>query len=285
MLDSLSLLTQAILVLVLILISLGAILVFVRRRRHAAPTVPPPAVPSPPMGPPPPDPATRAARLPSPPRERPLAAAAPAVPPPIGHPLPAPGAAPPGPGAGPRITQGSTYLATGPYHAQPGYQQGAQGETEVATWLAAALDEQWILCRNLILPDQAGDLDIVLIGPGGLYVLEVKTYTGNFRVENGRWYKETSQGRWAHLQRGPGAQARSNAIRLARYLKDQGMTRGNGVEPIVVLGPDIQIDLISIGTIVWTWADRDLQLTALQQRRRLSPPQVAQIYQILVPTQ
>jgi hypothetical protein len=178
---------------------------------------------------------------------------------------------------GPHIYQGSTYLQNGRYHQQASYQQGYAGEEEVACWLKSSLDDHWSVFRNVLLPDQAGDLDMVLVGPGGVYVLEVKAYTGALRVENGRWYRQTHNGYWARQPWGPGAQARSNAQRLSAYLKQCGITHGNWVEPIVVLIPGSNVDLVSSGTIIWRWEDRAAHLAGIMLRPTLTAQQVANI--------
>src|SRR5205085_2778412 len=101
--------------------------------------------------------------------------------------------------------------------------------------IESILDGRWYVFRNVLLPGSRADLDIVLVGPGGTWVLEVKAYSGNWRIENGRWSKQTSNGSWAHKDFGPGAQARNNAIRLCNHLKDRGMPSGVAVNPVVIV--------------------------------------------------
>jgi hypothetical protein len=135
--------------------------------------------------------------------------------------------------------------------------------------------------RNLDLPDKKGDIDIALVGPGGIFALEVKTYTGNLSVENGRYYKETRSGHMARIRRGAGAQARSNGRRLCNYLKSRGIVRASFVEPVVVLAKGVPIQVVRTATIIWTSENIDSRLAELRSRISLSPDQVDRIVKAL----
>ncbi len=64
-----------------------------------------------------------------------------------------------------------------------GFRKGREGEDAIAEKLQMKLDGQWTVFRNLVLPgDRKDDLDFVLVGPGGIWVLEVKTYGPRTRV-------------------------------------------------------------------------------------------------------
>ncbi|HEX6607063.1 MAG TPA: nuclease-related domain-containing protein, partial [Chloroflexia bacterium] len=166
--------------------------------------------------------------------------------------IPSATTAPPPPNAsGPRVVLGSTYLQTNRMRRLTSFQVGKDGEDRIAARISGLLDTQWYMFRNLVLPDRKGDIDIVLVGPGGIWALEVKAYTGNYRVENGRWYKETSNGRTARKSNGPGHQVRGNAARLCNFLKENGVLENNSVQPVVVLARDLPIDVVSSGTAIW----------------------------------
>jgi hypothetical protein len=194
----------------------------------------------------------------------------PVVTPPSPHPL-----------SGPRVVMGSTYLQTNQLSGLPSFQVGKDGEDKIAARISELLDAQWYMFRNVVLPDRKGDIDIVLVGPGGIWALEVKAYTGNFRVENGTWYKETSNGRQARHLYGPGAQVRDNASRLCTFLKDNGITRGSFVDPAVVLAEDHPIDVVSSGTDIWLLDTLDTKLANLKVSKKLSSGQVETIAAIL----
>jgi hypothetical protein len=140
------------------------------------------------------------------------------------------------------------------------------------------MDSNWTLFRNLSLPDgEKGDIDIALVGPGGIFALEVKTYTGEFRVMNGGWYRKTTNGRWAKDPFGPGAQARNNAIRLNRHLSCNGIEGRNYVRPKVILAQHTEIEVVSTGTEIWNIDSLAIHLCGLRSRSMFSQQHVERV--------
>jgi hypothetical protein len=206
----------------------------------------------------------------------------------LAHPAPPPGippaaTAPPPPlnASGPRVVLGSTYLQTNRMRHLSSFQVGKDGEDRIAARIGDLLDAQWYMFRNVVLPDRKGDIDIVLVGPGGIWALEVKAYTGNYKVENGSWYKETSNGRTARKASGPGHQVRGNAARLCNFLKENGVLENNSVQPAVVLARDLPIEVVSSGTAIWLLDTLDERLANLKRRRKLTTHEVETIAAIL----
>lgn len=99
------------------------------------------------------------------------------------------------------------------------YRAGREGESRVVDTLSGLLDGKWTLFRNVELPGRNnGDLDVVLVGPAGVWVLEVKTLSGSYRNHGDAWQYRTKRG-WRNAKADPGHQARKNAKRLKDYLK------------------------------------------------------------------
>jgi len=113
------------------------------------------------------------------------------------------------------------------------FAQGIQGEEALAQALSLRLDSEWTLFRNVDLPDRSGDLDAILVGPKGIYLLEVKAYNFACRNRNDQW-EYRSFPLWKPLSKNPTQQALRNAARLNSYLKE-------------ILGHDIWIE----PRIVW----------------------------------
>jgi hypothetical protein len=59
--------------------------------------------------------------------------------------------------------------------------QGADGERTVGRELELLADDGWLTLHNVSLG--RGDVDHVLIGPGGLFIIETKSHKGRFRVD------------------------------------------------------------------------------------------------------
>jgi hypothetical protein len=91
-----------------------------------------------------------------------------------------------------------------------------------------------VIFRNLCLLDRRGDLDVVLVGPGGIWVVEVKAYRAPVREQGAEWQRRTRIG-WVALRERPGQQAQRNAVRLRDFLQRDGIDV-RWVECAVALG-------------------------------------------------
>jgi hypothetical protein len=102
------------------------------------------------------------------------------------------------------------------------FRRGEEGEEKVVEKARRALDGQWTLFRNVVLPGRRGDLDIVLVGQPGVWALEVKALRGAYRNAGETWaYRHGS--RWRRMAKNPSRQARKGAIALAEFLKADGI--------------------------------------------------------------
>jgi hypothetical protein len=99
------------------------------------------------------------------------------------------------------------------------YRQGQEGEEAVLESILQTLDGNWHLFRNITLPGfKKTDIDVVLVGPPGVWVLEVKPLAGEYRNIGDRWEYKAGN-RWRVSRANPSRQARRSAISLARFLK------------------------------------------------------------------
>jgi tetratricopeptide (TPR) repeat protein len=129
------------------------------------------------------------------------------------------------------------------------FARGIQGEESLAQALRQRLDGEWTLFRNVDLPDHAGDLDAVLVGPKGVYLLEVKAYNFTCRNRNDQW-EFRSFARWKPLSKNPTQQALRNAARLNDYLK-QIVGHDIWIEPRIVWAGKSKLFLEKPRVKVW----------------------------------
>ena len=96
---------------------------------------------------------------------------------------------------------------------------GEEGEDRAVEAIRQSLDGSWYLFRNVVLPGRIrADLDAVLVGALGVWVLEIKSFNGEYRNIGDRWeYRRGSH--WKASASNPSRQAEDNAIRLANFLK------------------------------------------------------------------
>jgi hypothetical protein len=100
------------------------------------------------------------------------------------------------------------------------YRLGRRGEEAVVKELQQHLDGEWTLFRNFVLPGKQADIDGVLVGPSGVYALEIKSYRGRFRNRGDQWWWGRYRPGWRRLTANPSRQAKANASRLNEYLHD-----------------------------------------------------------------
>ncbi len=128
------------------------------------------------------------------------------------------------------------------------YAAGRQGEERLTRLLRQHLDEKWVLFRNVLLPDSKGDIDAVLMGPNGVFVLEIKAYTGYTRNIGQQWQRRIF-GVWRPLHRNPARQGKGNAMRLHQHLKKRGVDVF--IEPRVVWAGPGKLWLEKPAVTVW----------------------------------
>lgn len=109
---------------------------------------------------------------------------------------------------------------------------GQEGENNIVDRMRHALDGNWYLFRNVVLPGQNhADIDAVLIGPQGIWALEIKTFTGKYRVIGDQWQQQKNQ-LWKPIKSNPTQQAVRNAKRLADFIRSHHVKAW--VTPVVV---------------------------------------------------
>jgi hypothetical protein len=72
-----------------------------------------------------------------------------------------------------------------PAHGEAALAGGVKGEQEVAVALDSALGDGWVLVKGY--RNRRGEIDYLLLGPGGMFAIEVKYVNGTFAVTRERW--------------------------------------------------------------------------------------------------
>ncbi len=118
------------------------------------------------------------------------------------------------------------------------YKVGRWGEEKAVEAIRSSLDGRWVLFRNFVFPNKKmGDIDLVLIGPGGIWVFEVKAYTGKIRNIGDKWQKKGRFG-WYNLSVNPGKQARRNAVNLKEFFSENDIAV-KWINPVVLWAGEI----------------------------------------------
>src|SRR5262245_5963392 len=67
------------------------------------------------------------------------------------------------------------------------WSRGKMGESAVTRALCGLPDE-YVLLNDLMLPDGKGNVDHLVIGPIGLFLIETKNYSGNVKCDRDDWF-------------------------------------------------------------------------------------------------
>lgn len=102
--------------------------------------------------------------------------------------------------------------------------KGIKGEKLVRDYLKQ-LPQDYYVFHDVEFSESYGDLDHVILGPKGIFVIETKNYQGFFVVKDAEWFYKN--GRRITKARGqPGKQVIRNSISLKNFLTENGINLG-----------------------------------------------------------
>src|SRR2546426_10659207 len=70
---------------------------------------------------------------------------------------------------------------------QSNTRKGLQGEERVA-WELSYLSDEFLLLNDVMLPGSKGNIDHVVVGPTGVFIVETKNYSGKYVCYGDRWF-------------------------------------------------------------------------------------------------
>ena len=165
---------------------------------------------------------------------------------------------------------------------------GVKGEQEVAVALDAALDDGWVLVKGY--RNRRGEIDYLVLGPGGLFAIEVKYVNGTFRITRDRWryVKYDNYGNPVEQRevadrggRPPNVQLTEPLLLLEQFLASRGQPVR--MRPVVLLNhPKARIDRCAadVGVLVLTSTAQLLRLV-LGGEAEISGSQLAEIERLV----
>jgi hypothetical protein len=159
------------------------------------------------------------------------------------------------------------------------FRAGRKSEDHVVEALRTALDNRWTIYRNLQLPNRKDDLDLILVGPGGVWAVQVKATSAPLRVHAGQW-QVRRRSRWVEAKPDPGAQVTRQATALNDFFKHQGLARF--IERAIALAEPQHFDhFVSSEIPVWLPFDLEQRAQALATRRPPNADELGQINDLL----
>ncbi len=115
------------------------------------------------------------------------------------------------------------------------WEKGATGEETVAYYLSI-LEPTYKIYNDLLLPDAKGNIDHLVVGKGGIFVIETKYFTGKIYCEKDEWYRK--QGDDRVFLKSPSLQVKSGCVRLKNFIDDRGHFQNLWVQGIVMMAND-----------------------------------------------
>jgi hypothetical protein len=158
------------------------------------------------------------------------------------------------------------------------WRQGADGERRTARVARKLTKAGWQILNDL--DTGRGNIDHVLVGPAGVFVLETKSVSGDASVHRGvlavRWREDPRDGYKApHLA----AIVKRQSSLVSRHLEACGLGR-HAVQPVVVLWGGFEQGSILSAEVAWVRGD--MLAEVLEHRPGiLTPDQVRHISAVL----
>lgn len=101
--------------------------------------------------------------------------------------------------------------------------KGLEGENFVLKQLNT-LPVDYYVFHDVTLPDGRGNIDHIVVGPTGLFVIETKNYSGKYKINGNQWYYYKDN-KYIKINKNPGAQLIRNTLDLKSFLETKGINK------------------------------------------------------------
>jgi hypothetical protein len=110
---------------------------------------------------------------------------------------------------------------------------GWEGEKQVAKLLTGKLNDDYYILNDLYLHKGGGDIDHIVLGPNGVFVLETKNWSGSISCSGDEWQRTGKR----NFSGSPSRQVKRNAAKIKQIIDNNPNLRSMAiwVEGIVVL--------------------------------------------------
>ena len=117
--------------------------------------------------------------------------------------------------------------------------KGLKGENAVLKCLET-LPKDYFIFNDVKLPGKGGNIDHIVIGPSGVFVIETKNYSGKYRINGNKWFYYKN-GKYLESSKSPGSQVVRNVVNLKNFMTKREIP-GLWMEAIVAfINQDFQV--------------------------------------------
>ena len=135
------------------------------------------------------------------------------------------------------------------------YKKGKTGETLIEETLEG-LSDNYYLVNDVMLPESYGNIDHIILGPNGIFVIESKNYDGKIICNGDEWHRHYEGGLTISMRGrpywkpprdydigSPSKQVKRNAVKLKQFIQ-KTFKKPIWVEGIVVFtNPNAELEL------------------------------------------
>jgi len=123
---------------------------------------------------------------------------------------------------------------------------GAEGEESVIRVLQN-LDSSFKVVNDVVLPGDRQNIDHIVVGSVGAFVIETKNHNGIIKCNNDDWSRKKIGRRgtvYASNIGNPSKQAKRNAVMLRKWLESENIDVGYISAVVVFTNEDVELDLV-----------------------------------------
>lgn len=162
------------------------------------------------------------------------------------------------------------------------WQKGEDGEKEVLEYLKQKFDDSWFYINNLKIPDlKTGDIDGLLMGPKGIFLLEIKKWNGSFRISGSDFYRHLYKDRYQLYSQRPVEQTTNNAQMLLEYLYNKKEVKTSLIPTVVLVSSHVEYMSRSQKTTVTELSQLAVAINNADSMN-LTPAYIKKLIEILV---
>jgi hypothetical protein len=101
------------------------------------------------------------------------------------------------------------------------YNAGLAGEKQVVKLLSSKLSDDYFLLNDLHLRGGGGDVDHIILGPNGVFVLETKNWNGDITCHGNEWQRKGKRS----FKGSPSLQVKRNAAKVRQIIDSSPFLR------------------------------------------------------------
>jgi hypothetical protein len=154
------------------------------------------------------------------------------------------------------------------------YKGGRQGEKAVINTLTKSLNDDYYIINGAYLKDRGGDIDHIVLGPSGIYVLETKNWSGKIICNGDQWQRPGKT-----IKGNPSLQVKRNTQKVKKLIDNSHTIRDSNlwIEGLIVF-TNTNADLnISNPTVTILKLHQLSQHIKNQENNRLTKDQIQKI--------